>query len=51
MREQIMEMIKALNDNEFDMLMAGINQISFEYGWENKDFDNSELIKAIWNNY
>ena len=47
MKEQIIEMIKALNDKEFDILMSGINQITYEYGWI-EDFDNSELIKTIW---
>lgn len=47
MREQIIEMIKALNDNDFNEFMSGINQITFEYGWNN-NLDNSELIKTIW---
>jgi len=47
MREQIIEMIKALNDNDFGELMSGINQITFEYGWSD-DLDNSELIKTIY---
>lgn len=47
MREQIIEMIKALNDNDFAELMSGINQITFEYGWSD-DLDDSELIKTIY---
>ena len=35
MKEQIIEMIKALNEDEFNALMAGINLITFEYGWFN----------------
>jgi hypothetical protein len=47
MREQIIEMIKALNEDDFGELMSGINQITFEYGWSD-DLDESELIKMIY---
>ena len=50
MREQIIEMIKALNEDEFNTLMSGINQITFEYGWDN-DLDDSELIKTIYKHF
>ena len=50
MKEQIIEMIKALNTDEFNALMSGINQITFEYGWSN-DLDDSELIKTIYNHF
>ena len=49
MREQIIEMIKALNEDEFNALMSGINQITFEYGWP--DLGDSELIKTIYEHY
>ena len=43
-------MIKALNEDEFNALMAGINLITFEYGWFN-NLDDSELIKTIYKHF
>ena len=51
-KERFAELVKNLTDTEFEMLVGGINQITFEWGWEGDDgsFDESSLIRECWEN-
>lgn len=51
-KERFAELLMNLTDREFEMLVNGINQITFEWGWEENDngFDNSPLIQECWKN-
>ena len=51
-KERFAELVKNLTDTEFEMLVGGINQITFEWGWGGDDgsFDESPLIRECWEN-
>lgn len=50
-KERFAELLMNLTDAEFEMLVGGINQITFEWGWEvNGNFDDSPLIRECWEN-
>ena len=46
-KEMFMEMINELNEEQIKALVDGINQITFEYGW-NADLENTKLIEACF---
>lgn len=46
-KERFAELVRNLTDAEFEMLVYGINQITFEWGWEG-DFNDSPLIRECW---
>lgn len=48
-KERFVELVKELNEDEFNALLSGINQITCEYGWES-DLDDNDLIKETWKN-
>ena len=49
-KERFAELVRNLTDTEFEMLVYGINQITFEWGWEGEDenFKHSPLIRECW---
>lgn len=49
-KERFAELLMNLTDTEFEMLVYGINQITFEWGWEGNDgsFNESALIRECW---
>lgn len=46
-KEKFIELVKELTEEEVKALINGINQITFEYGWD-KDLDNTNLIKECY---
>jgi hypothetical protein len=44
-KEMFVEMLNELNDEQMKALVDGINQITFEYGW-NAKLDYTKLIQA-----
>jgi hypothetical protein len=51
-KERFAELVRNLTDTEFEKLVYGINQITFEWGWgeDDENFDNSPLIRECWEN-
>ena len=49
-KERFAELLMNLTDTEFETLVSGINQITFEWGWGEGDesFDNNPLIQECW---
>lgn len=47
-KEDLAKAILEMNDKEFKAFKSGINQITFEYGWENEDLDNNKIINRIY---
>ena len=46
-REEIAEAILKMNDEDLKAFKNGINQITFEYGWE-ANLDNNEMINKLY---
>ena len=44
---RFIELAARLTDKELEALLKGINQITFEYGWD-ANLDDNELIKEIY---
>ncbi len=49
-KEEFAKAIMELNEEEFKALMDGINQITFEYGWD-ANLDEKDFMKKIWKNF
>lgn len=46
-KEEMAKAILNMNDEDFRLFKAGINQITFEYGWGG-NLDDSDFILKIW---
>ena len=46
-KEEMAKAILQMNEEDFEALKDGINQITCEYGWGG-NLDNSEFIAKIW---
>ena len=49
-KAEFLELMNQLTENEINLIIGGINQITFEYGWD-KDgiFDEHPVILELWN--
>ena len=46
-KNEFIKLVSALTDEQIAALIEGINEISFEYGW-NTNLEETELIKKCW---
>jgi hypothetical protein len=46
-KNEFVKLVNALTDEQIAAFIEGINQITFEYGW-NANLDETELIKKCW---
>lgn len=46
-KNEFVKLVNALTDEQIAALVAGINEISFESGWD-AGLEETELIKRCW---
>lgn len=46
-KERFIELVKELDEKQFEEIKEAINSNTFEYGWDNFN-DEHELIKELW---
>ena len=46
-KNEFIKLVNALTDEQIKALVEGINNISFEYGWD-AHLEETELIKKCW---
>lgn len=46
-KNEFIKLVNALTEEQINALIEGINEVSFEYGWD-ASLEETELIKKCW---